>query len=67
MSFTVDAESKRYQGFTYGWELSEAKGTTGTCLIVWQLRTEAIRRSGITVGDLIYQIDDMKVELLSIP
>ncbi|OQR72197.1 protein kinase-like [Tropilaelaps mercedesae] len=63
VTLQVDADSKQgFQGFTYFWDLVEVKGVSGVSVMIWNLRGETMRRSGLIVGDIIYQIDDVKTQ-----
>lgn len=62
VSIQLEAESKQcFQGFTYGFELLEVTGVSGPAAMVCSLRSESVKRSGLIVGDIIYQVDEVKV------
>lgn len=62
MHLAVEPEQKRFQGYYYSWELAEAKGPpSGSCAIVTNLKGEVMKRSGLMIGDIIYQVDELKV------
>ncbi|XP_022655347.1 uncharacterized protein LOC111247972 isoform X3 [Varroa destructor] len=63
VSIQLEAESKQcFQGFTYGFELLEVTGVSGPAAMVCSLRSESVKRSGLIVGDIIYQVDEVKTQ-----